>query len=200
MDPIEADAGAASEVLYTLDGAVAVITLNAPQRMNTISGPMLEQLTRALVKANEDRAVRVVILTGNGRAFCAGLNLAAQSEGSDNLSVGSGATPTNIDLRNTPPTVLQAMDKPTICAVQGRCIAGALIYVQKARISPDAAFSVTDGWLRSRSISGENSASAAGSSMPRSCRYAISEVANPPPPESPATIRCSASTPRPRSP
>ncbi|MBM3649875.1 MAG: enoyl-CoA hydratase/isomerase family protein, partial [Alphaproteobacteria bacterium] len=107
------------ELLYGVDGAIATIMLNAPQRMNTISGPMLKQLTDALVRANEDRTVRVVILTGTGRAFCAGLNLEAQSKGTDNLSVGSGATPTNIDLRNTPPPVLHAMDKPVIAALNG---------------------------------------------------------------------------------
>ena len=107
------------ELLYGVEGAVATVTLNAPQRMNTISGPMLKQLTEALVTANEDREVRVVILTGTGRAFCAGLNLEAQSKGTDNLSVGSGATPTNIDLRNTPPPVLHAMDKPVIAALNG---------------------------------------------------------------------------------
>ena len=107
------------ELLYAVDGAIATVTLNAPQRMNTISGPMLKQLTEALVTANEDREVRVVILTGTGRAFCAGLNLEAQSKGTDNLSVGSGATPTNIDLRNTPPPVLHAMDKPVIAALNG---------------------------------------------------------------------------------
>lgn len=107
------------ELLYAVDGAVATITLNAPQRMNTISGPMLRQLTDALVRANEDRAVRVIVLTGAGRAFCAGLNLEAQSRGTDNLSVGSGATPTNIDLRNTPPPVLHAIDKPVIAALNG---------------------------------------------------------------------------------
>jgi enoyl-CoA hydratase/carnithine racemase len=107
------------ELLYGVDGAIATITLNAPQRMNTISGPMLRQLTDALVRANEDEDVRVVILTGTGRAFCAGLNLEAQSKGTDNLSVGSGATPTNIDLRNTPPPVLHAMDKPVIAALNG---------------------------------------------------------------------------------
>lgn len=107
------------ELLYGVEGAIATVTLNAPQRMNTISGPMLKQLTEALVKANEDREVRVVILTGTGRAFCAGLNLEAQSKGTDNLSVGSGATPTNIDLRNTPPPVLHAMDKPVIAALNG---------------------------------------------------------------------------------
>lgn len=107
------------EVLYAVSDHIAVITLNAPQRMNTISGPMLGALTQALCRANEDAQVRVVVLTGAGRAFCAGLNLEAQRQGNDSLSVGSGATPTNLDLRNTPPTVLQAMDKPTICALNG---------------------------------------------------------------------------------
>ncbi|MBL6653053.1 MAG: enoyl-CoA hydratase/isomerase family protein, partial [Reyranella sp.] len=107
------------ELLYGVDGAIATVTLNAPQRMNTISGPMLKQLTDALVRANEDKDVRVVILTGTGRAFCAGLNLEAQNKGTDNLSVGSGASPTNIDLRNTPPPVLHAMDKPVIAALNG---------------------------------------------------------------------------------
>lgn len=107
------------ELLYAVDDAIATITLNAPQRLNTISGPMLRQLTEALVRANEDKAVRVVVLTGTGRAFCAGLNLEAQSKGTDNLSVGSGATPTNIDLRNTPPPVLHALDKPVIAALNG---------------------------------------------------------------------------------
>ena len=50
------------ELLYGVDGAIATITLNAPQRMNTISGPMLKQLTQALVRANEDPAVRVALL------------------------------------------------------------------------------------------------------------------------------------------
>ncbi|RDJ93424.1 enoyl-CoA hydratase/isomerase family protein, partial [Lacticaseibacillus rhamnosus] len=87
---------------------------NAPERMNTISGPMLNDLTRLLIRANEDRDVRCVILTGNGRAFCAGLDLRKERSG-DGLSSASSAT--SLDLRNTPPTVLQAMDKPTICAV-----------------------------------------------------------------------------------
>jgi enoyl-CoA hydratase/carnithine racemase len=84
--------------------------------MNTISGPMLNDLTRLLIRANEDRDVRCVILTGNGRAFCAGLDLRKERSG-DGISAASSAT--SLDVRNTPPTVLQAMDKPTICAVNG---------------------------------------------------------------------------------
>ncbi|KPF99321.1 enoyl-CoA hydratase [Rhodopseudomonas sp. AAP120] len=107
---------AASEVLYAVEDHIATITLNAPQRMNTISGPMLNELAALLIKANQDPDVRCVILTGNGRAFCAGLDL-TKERGDEGLSAAS--SPTTLDLRNTPPTVLQGMDKPTICAVNG---------------------------------------------------------------------------------
>ena len=63
------------EVLYAVTEHVATITLNRPDRMNTISRGMLDQLTRALLTADADPDVRVVILTGTGRAFCAGLDL-----------------------------------------------------------------------------------------------------------------------------
>ena len=106
-----------NEVLYEIeDGAIALITLNAPERMNTISRDMLGELTRLLVKANEDPAVRCVILTGVGRAFCAGLDL---REARDGGGISAASSSTNLDLRNTPPTVMFEMDKPTICAVNG---------------------------------------------------------------------------------
>ena len=112
---------AQDEVLYETADGIAVITLNAPGRMNTISGPMLRRLTELLVEADEDREVRCVILTGRGRAFCAGLNLEEVRSGTGITGVGAGnaALTATLDLRNTPPTVLHAMDTPTICAVNG---------------------------------------------------------------------------------
>lgn len=106
------------DVLYVVDEGVATLTLNRPERMNTISGPMLDQITALLVRANEDPAVRVVVLTGTGRAFCAGLDLNAATTG-QGIGSSSAAMSATIDLRNTPPTVLFAMDKPTICALNG---------------------------------------------------------------------------------
>ncbi len=106
------------EVVYEGDGRVATITLTAAHRGNTISGPMLDDIVRALVHANEDEAVRCVILTGSGSVFCAGSDLRVDTEASKNL-LKTAASPTSIDLRNTPPTVLQAMDKPVICALNG---------------------------------------------------------------------------------
>ena len=52
------------ELLYGVDGTIATITLNAPQRMNTISGPMLDLLAKTLVDVDNNPDVRVVILTG----------------------------------------------------------------------------------------------------------------------------------------
>jgi enoyl-CoA hydratase/carnithine racemase len=108
------------EVLYEVSDAIATLTLNRPERLNTISGPMLARLTQLLIKANEDPAVRVIVLTGTGRAFCAGLDLVEATQGD---GIGSekqtSSVSVNLDLRNTPPTVLFAMDKPTICALNG---------------------------------------------------------------------------------
>jgi enoyl-CoA hydratase/carnithine racemase len=77
---------------------------------------MLDAMTRHLVTANEDPEVRAIVLTATGRFFCAGLDLRSGSV-SGGLSTGAG--PANLDLRNTPPTVLHAVDKPTICALNG---------------------------------------------------------------------------------
>jgi enoyl-CoA hydratase/carnithine racemase len=97
---------------------IATITLNRPEAMNTISPAMLAELTRTFIAVNEDPEVRVVVLTGTGRAFCAGLDLnqAASGEGIGGANRRFAET---IDLRNTPPTVLFAMDKPVICALNG---------------------------------------------------------------------------------
>ena len=113
-------APAAEEVLYQVEGGIATLTINRPERLNTISVPMLGRLAELLIKANEDPKVRVVVLTATGRAFCAGLDLVVATQGS---GIGSDkqaqAVSVNLDLRNTPPTVLFNMDKPTICALNG---------------------------------------------------------------------------------
>ena len=106
-----------SELLYEKDGPIATITLNRPERMNTISGPMLDELSARLLEANADRDVRVIVLTGTGRAFCAGLDLQDASSGKG--IGGGGAMGSTLDLRNAPPTVLHELDTPVICALNG---------------------------------------------------------------------------------
>lgn len=63
-------------VLYQADGAVALITLNRPQALNSFTRQMHQDLWAALDKAEADSAVRAIVLTGAGRGFCAGADLA----------------------------------------------------------------------------------------------------------------------------
>jgi enoyl-CoA hydratase/carnithine racemase len=105
---------------YEKDGALATLTLNRPDRLNAITGPMLEALSAALVDADDDPAVRVVIVTGAGKGFCSGLDLkdAAAGQGIGG-GEGVGAAVGRFDLRSAPPIVLHQLDKPTICALNG---------------------------------------------------------------------------------
>ncbi len=108
-----------AEVLYAIEGHIAIITLNRPERMNTISRDMLHQLTEHMLAADKDPAVRAVILTGTGRAFCAGLDLTEVTRPSEGGISNGNNNATNIDLKFTPPTVMFNMEKPTICALNG---------------------------------------------------------------------------------
>ena len=62
-------------VLYEVSDAVATVTLNRPDRLNAINPELLSDLLKALRQANADPAVHVIVLTGAGRAFCAGDDL-----------------------------------------------------------------------------------------------------------------------------
>ncbi len=110
-----------SEVLYEVADHVATITLNAPDRMNTISGSMLEELSEQLLRADRARDVRCIVLTGAGRAFCAGLDLAAQMGQKESLGVldAGGDMGAEFDLRTAPPVVLHNLDTPTIACING---------------------------------------------------------------------------------
>ena len=107
------------EVLYEVSDAVATVTLNRPERMNTISRPMLDGICTALLAAERDPAVHEVVLTGSGRAFCVGLDL-HEATGDEAGGIASDAqAKVTIDLKSTPPTVLFNMDTPVICALNG---------------------------------------------------------------------------------
>ena len=105
------------ELLYEVADHVATLTFNRPERMNTISGPMLNLLSELLLKADHDPEVRCIVITGKGRAFCAGLDVKAQAAGTGLLSTGGGFG--QLDLRSAPPTVLHNLDTPTIAALNG---------------------------------------------------------------------------------
>ena len=71
-------------IRYEVDGPVAVITLNRPERLNAISGPMIAELRHSLATAERDAAVVGIVITGEGRGFCAGADMEGLSELSHN--------------------------------------------------------------------------------------------------------------------
>jgi 2-(1,2-epoxy-1,2-dihydrophenyl)acetyl-CoA isomerase len=112
--------------LYDVADAVATITLNRPQRLNTMTDELLEDTLVAAERAADDTAARVVVLTGAGRAFCAGGDLA---EGVGGGVGGNGAIPEaagNLRRYMRIAQLLHEMPKPTIAAVRGACAGAGL--------------------------------------------------------------------------
>jgi len=101
-------------------GHVRWVKLNRPEAMNAITGEMLGQLNEALKAADDDPAVRVVVLTGEGRAFCAGLDLkqAARGEGIGGEGLASAGA-RHYSTREICTVTLQRMDTPVIAAING---------------------------------------------------------------------------------
>ena len=68
-------------VVAALQSGVLTLTLNRPQRLNAMSHALIESMLRELARARDDAAVRAVLLTGTGRGFCAGADLAGAGPG-----------------------------------------------------------------------------------------------------------------------
>ncbi len=105
------------EATYELDGHVATITYNRPEALNAVNGAMREALDTAWTRFREDDEAWVGIVTGSGRAFCAGADL-RDGEGS------AGTWPGSFWEWPTITTFESGMEiwKPTIAAVNGACI------------------------------------------------------------------------------
>ncbi|MBK6653334.1 2-(1,2-epoxy-1,2-dihydrophenyl)acetyl-CoA isomerase PaaG [Zoogloea sp.] len=106
-------------ILFTVEAGVARLTLNRPDKLNSFTGEMHAELRDALDAIQADPAVRVLVLTGAGRAFCAGQDLADP----DMARTPSGGMPDigNVVEKNYKPLVLrlQNLRVPTIAAVNG---------------------------------------------------------------------------------
>ncbi len=109
-----------TDLLYEVSDGVATITLNRPDRLNAITGPMLDSLSKVLRDSDVDREVRVIVITGAGRGFCAGLDLKDLAAGTGiGANGGGGLANARFDLTGSPPIVLHTTDKPVICALNG---------------------------------------------------------------------------------
>jgi enoyl-CoA hydratase/carnithine racemase len=112
-----------SEILFEIEHGVATVTLNRPERLNAWTPTMGGELRDAMVAAAGDERVRAIILTGAGRGFCAGADMANLSE----LSAGGARQPAPFssvdpDARadfQHPMAWLPAIAKPVIAAING---------------------------------------------------------------------------------
>ncbi|HEV2973929.1 MAG TPA: crotonase/enoyl-CoA hydratase family protein [Solirubrobacteraceae bacterium] len=120
-------------LLYDATGAVATITLNRPERLNTIVPPMPEELETAVHRAIADADVKVIVLRGAGRAFCAGFDFGGGFHHWDEALTTDGAWDAGKDfVCATAPSLapvpkfmsLWRSPKPVIAQVHGWCVGG----------------------------------------------------------------------------
>jgi enoyl-CoA hydratase/carnithine racemase len=100
------------------DGPVRTLTLNRPDKLNALSTTLVDALSRALARTADDENVRVVVLAGAGRSFCAGYDL-DEPAGEEDDSISRG-------MRDDLDNLLEVFDQPqpVIARVQGHCLAG----------------------------------------------------------------------------
>ncbi len=101
-------------ILYEAGGGVATITLNRPEKLNSINRQMVEDLRDAISRVKNDPAVRCLVLTGAGRGFCAGADLSS--------AMGEGLADVLKVLRERYNPVIKAireLDRPVVAAVNG---------------------------------------------------------------------------------
>ena len=110
-------------LIYKKEGGIAKITLNRPEVMNAISPALLSEMKAALEEAGKDDEVGVVVLTGEGRAFSAGVDL--KSLGDHRLDGGRVGPILDDPARDVIDTI-QALPKVVIAMVNGYCFTGAL--------------------------------------------------------------------------
>lgn len=122
-------------ILYEKQNRLATITLNRPEKFNNIRPPMPEELEKAIAAANADRDVRVIILKGAGKAFCAGFDFSEGLEHFAKWGVQAGKEtwdPGRDMMMVTSPFVgpipkfmsIWRSPKPVIARVHGWCVGG----------------------------------------------------------------------------
>jgi enoyl-CoA hydratase len=113
-------------IRYETEGPLAWITLNRPDKLNAIRKTMVAELNQALDKGLRDDPVRVIVIRGEGRAFSAGFDL--EPQGSRDRTREEELADLKQELRDDFDLIMRFWDspKPTISAVHGYCLGGAM--------------------------------------------------------------------------
>lgn len=113
------------EILYEVEDGVALVTLNRPEKLNAMTARMGAEMADSMAEANEDDAVRAVVLTGAGRAFCAGADLGSGK----GFAAGWG------DVERTYRRMMpMQVRKPVIAAINGPAVGAGLTWPLQADI------------------------------------------------------------------
>ena len=113
-------------LLYEVSEHVATITFNRPEKMNTWNAQVASELSEAMLKANTDDEVRAIVLTGAGRAFCAGADLEGGGDTFANRDESGGRQ--SDEGRNTRNVYPNEIDKPVIAAINGAAVGVGMTY------------------------------------------------------------------------
>jgi enoyl-CoA hydratase/carnithine racemase len=117
---VDASSGRTDVVLYEVrDSGVAVVTLNRPERMNAWGGGLAAGFYAAMDAAEADPAVRAIVLTGSGRAFCAGADMGDLSSMETANTDGDADVSKMVGERH--PHFVTTLRKPIIAAINGAC-------------------------------------------------------------------------------
>jgi len=106
-----------SQILYEITDRVGTLTLNRPEVMNAFGGTMREDLLQMLRQAEADKNVRCVVITGAGRAFCAGGDIASMAE--MQAKNEASVIPQRMKIGGQVVNLIRSMAKPVIAAVNG---------------------------------------------------------------------------------
>jgi len=123
MSNDKADAGDTAPVQHETHGAVAVIRLNRPDRLNAVDDEMIGAIRAALRDVCEDAAIRSIVLIGNGRCFMAGADLSVFH---DEPADASGTAARLIDGFHAMLREIRSMPKPVIAAISGNVAGGGI--------------------------------------------------------------------------
>jgi 2-(1,2-epoxy-1,2-dihydrophenyl)acetyl-CoA isomerase len=107
------------ELLLAMEGGVAVLTLNRPERLNALTRGMLSGLRTHLAMLAEDPKVGCVVLTGSGRAFCSGGDVRVQAAAAGNSDQSPEQRADQLRASMEASRLLHDMPKPTIAMVNG---------------------------------------------------------------------------------
>jgi len=123
-------------LLFEKKDGIAIITLNSPDKMNAISTAMKASIAAASEEVDRDESIKVAILTGAGRGFCAGHDISE-------MAAGTAKEPTIYDRLSTAnnEASFYKMQKPVIAAINGACVGAGLALALSCdiRIAADTA-------------------------------------------------------------